>query len=77
MEYVSNYDETKVAVNRLLDIKNKTIFRISKSCLHEAILQSSIELPDFKRCSKSNKLEPNIAAIACKNLVTTYPLIFK
>jgi len=77
VEYVSNYDETKVAVNRLLDIKNKTIFRISKSCLHEAILQSSIELPDFKRCSKSNKLEPNIAAIACKNLVTTYPLIFK
>lgn len=77
VEYVSNYEETKIAVKKFLETKSEILFNISKSCLHEAIISSSIELPDFKKCNKSNKLEPDMANIACENLVVTYASIFK
>jgi hypothetical protein len=77
VEYVSNYDETKSAVRRLLAIKDKTIFNISKSCLHKVIIKHSIELPNYKKCNKSNKLEDDMANIACEDLMIRYPSIFK
>jgi hypothetical protein len=76
VEYVSNYDETKAAIKKLLEIKNN-VLDISRSSLYEGIFQSSIDLPDFKNCSKSDKLEIEMATIACEKLVSTYPLVFK
>ena len=77
VEYASNYDETKSAVKKLLEIENKDVLDISKSCLHEAIISNSIELPGLKKCNKGSKLESGIADIACKDLINKYPSIFK
>jgi len=76
VEYASNYDETKSAVKNLLEVDNN-ILDISISCLYESILQFSVDLPEFKKCNKGVKLEPNMSSIACDKLVSTYPLIFK
>ena len=78
VEYVSNYDETKKSVTKLIGIANNDkILNVSRSCLHEVILKYTVELPEYKKVYSNSRCEYKTAKKALNNLFLQYPNIFK
>jgi hypothetical protein len=78
VRYVSNFIETKSAINELLEknISEKE-YKQSRYCLEKAQLDSSFDLKGYKNSYKSNQLESNMAKVALENLFLEYPDMLK
>jgi hypothetical protein len=74
VHYVSNFIETKKAVNKVLEgnISDKE-YSQSRLCLEKAQLDSSFDLPNYKNSYKGELLEIDMAEIALENLFSEYP----
>lgn len=74
VRYVSNFDETKIAVSELLEGQiSEADFLKSKLSITKAQIDSSFDLPKYKNSYKSNTLEIDMAKIAIENLFSEYP----
>ena len=73
VHYVSNFEETKVILNRLLSTQlDKIDLEKSRFSLYKAQIETSVDLPEYKDAHISVKLEDAMAEKALKLLYEEY-----
>jgi hypothetical protein len=77
VRYVSNYTETRKALNEFLNgTVSKDLFKKVKMSFSKAQIDSSFDLPDYKLAYGSSKLEIEMAEKALQNLFSEFPELF-
>lgn len=77
VKYADSFDDTKKAVNDLLEIeKDNVLFKISKEALEREQAEYSFDLPCFEKTLYSNELHLDLNRIAINNLYKVYPEVF-
>lgn len=74
VRYVSNFNETRKAIDEFLNgIITKEAFEKTKNSFSRAQIESSFDLPEYKKAYGSVKLEVEMAERALQNLFKEFP----
>jgi hypothetical protein len=76
VEYVTNFDETQIAIKKLLDV-NKYDLSKSLVALHRALLDQSFEISFYTKQYLEEDEKSIIGKLSVDRLISSYPEIFK